>query len=541
MTGREKAARILVMLFFAALTVIGLAVSGDYGLPCDEPAEQVILQENMHEYAVRLFGEQSEAARWYAGRGIDRISRSIEKDHGQCAYYAFVPTLVRLLDEPHRLTTAWHVYTWLWFMAGCWALYAFGRETGLSRPVSCLGSLLLYLCPRFFAEGHYNNKDVVLLSLVLCTLWLGARFLKRPGFLRGALLSLAGAMAANTKIVGAFPWAVMGVCAVALVTSTRRWNGRMAAVALSTVALFLGFYGFLTPACWSGVGEYMRYLLENMSGFTRWTGVVIFRGQAVDQAVQPLPRYYLIWMMLVTLPLCVVPLAAVGQLSALARAVRQKARALSDPLTLALTAASLSWFVPLFYAALTRPVVYNGWRHFYFTYAGVAALGAHGISACIRLARRYGGDCGIQYVFLAGLVLFYGWTASDIARNHPYQYAYYNRLGHEGAEESMELDYWDVSTVNAMRALLSAQRNEDLPLVLGAQDDMSWFGVSHGYAVLTPEEKERLSIRETEDAPYLFANTTYARIYGTEPPRGYHALVTLESYGLTLCTVYEKN
>lgn len=120
------------------------------------------------------------------------------------------------------MTTLWHAYTWLWFMLGVWAIYGFCRETGLSRPVSCAGALLLYLCPRFFAEGHYNNKDMVLLSLVLCTLWLGVRLLASPGFLRGLLFSLAGAMAANTKIAGAFAWGVMGLCAVVMLTARAR-------------------------------------------------------------------------------------------------------------------------------------------------------------------------------------------------------------------------------------------------------------------------------------------------------------------------------
>lgn len=144
--------------------------------------------------------------------------------------------------------------------------------------------------------------------------------------------------------------------------------------------------------------------------------------------VNPLPRYYLVWMMLVTLPLYVTPLAAVGQLSVLRRVWQQRAAALRDPVTLALTAASLCWFVPLLFAVLTRPLVYNGWRHFYFVYAGVVLLGARGLSACIGFLRRRTGEYGMHRRLCGGLCLFFAWTAGDIAKNHPYQYAYYNRL-----------------------------------------------------------------------------------------------------------------
>ena len=537
---KTKLARAAVLLFFAALLLVGLVTCADYGLPCDEPAEQVILQENMHEYACRLLGEDSEAAQWYRERNINRISESVEKDHGQSAYYAFAPVLAEYLEQPHELTQLWKGYTWMLFMLGCAAIYGFCREMQLNRFVSSIGVLLLYLCPRFFAEGHYNNKDMVLLSMVLCTLYLGLRFLKKPGFWRGALFSLAGALAANTKIVGALGWGLMGLAAIVLVSASRQWNRRMAGVAASTIALFFAFYALLTPASWGDPLGYLEYLLINASGFTRWTGVVVFRGMVFDHDVNPLPRYYLVWMMLATLPLYVVPLAAAGQLGALWRVWKQRTKALTDPVSLTNAAVSLCWFLPLLAAVIMRPLVYNGWRHFYFVYAGVVLLAAQGVQRCLDFLKKHGGDCGMPAVFLAGLLLFFGWTAKDIAANHPYQYGYYNLLGNRNAEVDMELDYWDVSTVNAMEQLVQADRNQELPLILGASDPMSWHGVYYGYNVLEPEVKAQIAITQEEQPPYLFYNTTYARIYGIELPEGYRELLTIESYGNTLCTVYEK-
>ena len=355
------------------------------------------------------------------------------------------------------------------------------------------------------------------------------------------LLSLFGALAANTKIVGIFGWGVMCLCAVALVTASRRWNLRMVLTALWTGTTFVLFYTALTPAMWSDPLGYIKHLLLNASGFTRWPGVVVFRGMVFDHSVNPLPRYYLPWMMMVTLPLYVPPLAAVGQVTLLLRAARQKARLLSDPTTLSLAAATLMWFVPLAAAMVMRPLVYNGWRHFYFVYAGVAVLAAHGLGACTRQARRFGGDYGMHRIFAAGLCLFFIWTGRDIARNHPYQYAYYNRLAHETAQTDMELDYWVVSTTNALRRLGECERDERLPLTVGTRDDMGWVGISRSYGVLDDDLRAAITVSYDADAPYLFYNTTYAQIYGVAPPEGYHELFTLRSYDLAICTVYEKD
>lgn len=161
----ERVKFAFVALFFAVLALVGLSAGADYGLPCDEPTEQIILQENMLEYALRLFGEDSAPAQWYLSRGITPISQSIERDHGQCAYYLAAALLPLQDAQPDRVMVLWHAYTWVWFMLGVAAVYGFCREAKLSRPVSCGGMLLLYLCPRFFAEGHYNSKDMVLLTL----------------------------------------------------------------------------------------------------------------------------------------------------------------------------------------------------------------------------------------------------------------------------------------------------------------------------------------------------------------------------------------
>ena len=141
--------------FFAVLALVGLSAGADYGLPCDEPTEQIILQENMLEYALRLFGEDSAPAQWYLSRGITPISQSIERDHGQCAYYPAAALLPLQEEAPDRVMVLWHAYTWLWFMLGVAAVYrllprgqtqppGFLRRHATSLPVSaffCRGAL----------------------------------------------------------------------------------------------------------------------------------------------------------------------------------------------------------------------------------------------------------------------------------------------------------------------------------------------------------------------------------------------------------------
>ncbi|MDD3334525.1 MAG: hypothetical protein PHI98_03300 [Eubacteriales bacterium] len=530
-----KRTKLVIALLFILLTGIGLLTADDYGVYCDQLSEQVILRENMKEYA--LLTRDNGAIAYYDALQVQPISESLEIDHGQCAYYPFVPILSMLEIDSSRLSELWHQYTWLLFMLGVGALYALLRELGLSRPLAMVGMLLLYLSPRFFAEGHYNNKDIVLLTLCLWIFLLGLRLMKKPTALQGIAFSLAGAMAANTKIVGIAVWGLFSLSAVGLLTAERSWNKKTVNAALATFFSFAAFYTLLTPAMWKNPIEYFSYLLTNASGFTRWPGVVLFRGMVFEHKINPLPRYYLPYLMLTTVPLYFFPLCAIGQISLLKRCAKQKSKLLCDPISLCLLCATFLWVMFIGYVVLTRPLIYNGWRHFYFVYAGLVILAAWGLKSLWthlpgKSWKRAGATvCGICLVA----------TATAMAVNHPYQYVYYNPLVSKHAEEAMELDYWDVSTVNAVRQLLHADRDQSLPLVLGARDDMSWFGLHTGRAALTPEEREQLSLVEDQNAPYLWVNTTYGFIYGVEPPEGYHPLFTLTGYGNALCTVYEKD
>ncbi|MCL1855596.1 MAG: glycosyltransferase family 39 protein, partial [Clostridia bacterium] len=468
----RRSGRMFVLAFFSVLFLAGLLVSGDYGLPCDEPAEQAILRENLKEYALQIGGPESEASRYYDGLNVRRISESIEKDHGQCAYYLAAPIL-QVPDGTLR-TVLWHGYTWLWFMAGVIAAYGFGREMGMDRLSACAAALLLYLSPRFFAEGHYNNKDIVLLSLVLLSLWMGLRLLKKQTLLRGILFSLAGAMAANTKVVGMLPWALTALSVVILISARKAWTGRRLAVAMGTAAAFLAGYGLLTPALWPDPAAFFAHAIQNASGFSRWTGVVVFRGMVFDHPVNPLPRYYLPYMILVTLPLYTLPLAALGQGVAVLRVGRQGKSALLDEKTLALLVLSLSWMIPLGFVMAARPLVYNGWRHFYFLFAGLALLAGYGLQILVKAAgqkKKAPWARWAAYVLLCGCFVS---TAVQLIVNHPFQYGYYNILRQGMAATQMELDYWDVSTVNAMKLLCEAGRDERQPLRLGSRDEMSF-------------------------------------------------------------------
>ena len=532
----------LVALFFITLTVLGLLTSADYGQPWDEPWEQDILRLNGNQYAQYL-GIQSRMALTSSMPGPESglIADSVERDHGQSAYYPLLWLVAATNLTPMTRMVIWHGYTWLLWMGGAAALWLICRRLGLSRLLSCGATLLLALTPRMFAEGHYNNKDIVLLALVLVTLWLGLRLMQRPTVCRALLFSLAGAAATNTKIIGLPVWGLCALFVLARQLVGRQMNRRAWLAAVVALVSFGAFYALLTPAMWAKPLDYLRYVVASAMDFTRWQNYVLFRGTVFHLKQTPLPRYYLPYMILVTTPLWIVALLALGQICALKRICAKHAHPWRDDTAMALLLCTLLWLVPLAYAVLGRPTVYNGWRHFYFLYAPMLVLAAYGLR-CAAYKLRACKSPWPKRAGAAALALCMGFTGTQMALSHPNEFTYYNALVQgKNLPEYLELDYWNVSTLQTLRALL-----EHLPQgqvsKIAASDYWSQNGLEAAVALLPEGERARLRVLPacSIGVDYLLANRTYAVLGYWQAGAYWTPLVQTQSFGQPICTVYQR-
>ena len=271
--GGSDFSRRAVAIFFAVLLIAGMIAGLDYGKTTDEGTEYAILESNAAEYACRLLGENSSIAQRLTD-GAVRISESIERDHGVSAYYPFYPISVILNRiSPRALSLGWHAYTFLWFIAGCAALYGIARALlGASRKFSCAAVLM-------FASGHFNNKDMVLLSLFLIVIYFGVKWIGGSRMRDGIWMALFGAFAANTKILGAWCFGAMGVAYLISRIANRTLDKRAWKNGIAAIAVFFAGYALLTPAMWGDPIGYVRYVVQYAKEFTRLTAPMLFEGK----------------------------------------------------------------------------------------------------------------------------------------------------------------------------------------------------------------------------------------------------------------------
>ena len=554
-----------VALFFALLLLVGLLAGLTYSRSTDENSEAAIVRSNIAEYLLRIFGEDSSVYRAFGGKPI---SQSVEKDHGVAAYVPLYP-LLSLVSRVSRYwqMELWHGWTFLLFMLGVVSVYGVTREVFRGgRKAGCAAALLYYLTPRMFAEGHYNNKDMVLLSFVLLVLWLGARLILY-GRIRDALLfSLAGAYAANVKIIGAWFWGLTGLLFLFSRIACRRLDKKAWICGGVAVGAFALFYCLITPAIWSDPIGYITYLLKNARQFSRWNLFVLFEGKAVSvYGGEVPPWYYVPKLMAMPTPVFIQLLAGIGLFCWIRNAFSSRNSSEDRNERIFLLAPLLGSAVPLLIGMFSGMVVYNGWRHFFFAYSGTFLFAVYGM---LCMGRLLSGRLTLRRLGAAALAVYFCLQAALLAVNHPLQGSYFNPIAAPFVENNYETDYWFLSLGKAVsRLCTSRERNGERELTYTTNSLFSSIVEKSDRAL--PPSAARYT-RDFEKADYYIAFLSYEQLLdalpddvsrdftkgfyeanGIDPDRAvtekwnaggeFRELFTLTSYGIPIVTVYERN
>lgn len=530
-----KHAKAVVALFFLALLLTGLFTVSDYGSAWDDLGEMRILRMALKEYDALLPWDTA-LGRALDDMGIERMSESVERDHGICLYYPLFWAVGNASLSLQSLTFIWRCHTWLLFMLGLAALYAVARRMGLSRVFACLGVLIVALSPRFFAEGHYNNKDIPLMAITLVVLWQSARLMEKPSYARAVGFGLAAGLCAGTRIIGGAYCLLFGIMIVCYLCANHRMNRHVIGVGVCTVGLSLAFYVLFTPCLLADPLGFVRYLLTNAVGFSRWHGKLLWFGRIISCAETKPPRIYLPVMIALSTPLWALALLGASVPMAIRRIKRAGRECLADAQGLLLLTAQLGWIVPLIGLVVLRALVYNGWRHVYFLYGPMALCMAWALQGLyVHFQKR-----GKKALFALCTAFCFLFSAVGIAVNHPYQYAYWNALvPTQNRAERFDLDWWNLSGVDVLQALLAQTEGQ---VVIRASDLNSRSGLIMSSTLL---DSERLIVDTSvengtsENPPdYLFSNLSYACTAGFEPDACMEPVVTISSYGAPVTVIY---
>ena len=549
----NRSHRWIVVILFLIMTAAGLFVTPDYGMPWDELTEIRTLGTNVREYIGLVRGADAKPAASSTGIEFPDVSKNVDIDHGQSVYYLFSPALFLQYGEggARTLMLLWHGYTFLMFMAGVVAIYCIASYLAKNWRYGLVASLLLYLSPRFFAESHYNNKDIMTMAMILICLWFAIRFIEKKSVGSTLLFALFGAFAANMRISGFAFFGLCGLLYLVTLTIKREWNPKALLLGLLAIFAFCAFYVALTPGLWNDPLKFISYVFSRSSNFSDWPGYVFYMGHAQ----RPVPWHYIPVMIAITTPLLIVILLLVGNVAAIASSFRHKAKELftSEHKYYLMMLVFVWAFIG--FAMITRPILYDSWRHFYFLYGLLILLAVYGLHSIVSLLK---GRCKWVAVGAVGAQLLA--MLAIVILSHPFQFVYFNVLAGSNPGEQYDLDYWNVSQAKTLMDLIDTVDSGE-QISVTAADWYTGDGLEKAYKILPESYQKRMRLifvgyyTIARGADYLMINPRGMQICSdkTMEPRqqwilaygldvylsGLNKIVSQRAFGSEFMTVYQ--
>lgn len=437
----------VVILLGLAYLAVGLLTVDQYGISYDEEAQRY--NNGVYNY-------------WYA-TGIDKsqIVNGNEKYHGP----AFELTLVLIekglkIEDPRQVYLMRHSVNFLVFFCSVVVMFFLGRNVFGNDKWGLFTALLYALTPRFFAEAHYNSKDIICLSFMVISLYTLIRFAKKPNLKWALLHSLAMGYMIDIRLATIFMIVVTLVFVIYNYWLTDKRTVPLYQLLLILSAYLIFQFGAITafwPILWEGPFLHLkRAFIEVMhledNSFSYYGGLVKYWGQAFEQ--QELPWHYIPGWMLISIPLPFILLAlaaitfGITKLFSFTRETHQRHK-----FDFLFIACFLGMLVVLI---IKKPGVYDGWRHVYFLYGPFVLVAVKGAFIIYRRLKNWLNPKRMKVATVVFLAVIFAEPAINIIRYHPYQFVYFNTFAttvFSPVEESFEMDYWGLGYRQALAYL----------------------------------------------------------------------------------------
>jgi hypothetical protein len=510
----------VALVMFAVMFVIGACVFRDYGYATDDGAQHFKSLVAAKRISA-AFGSVPDQL-----RKLPDIDRYDEKYYGTAIQ--MVPTFVEIafgLDASREILLVRHFWTFLVYFASLVCFYLLCRRLFPSRLYALVGTLMVFLYPRFFAQSFYNIKDIVFCALLMMAIYACVVFLQEGRNTRHAIAAgFLTALAANSRFAALALFAgtlfLMAVEDAGPVGTGRRPLKPYLAFALAFVASFI----VLTPASWSNPLAFPFQYVTHFVGFDGWNGSMLFEGQLFKK--DAMPRLYVPTWYAISVPLAYIAFFLLGSFALVKEAVSDRAPG-GAPRNLILCFLAALFFVPVAATILHRGLLYIEWRHLYFTFPLFVILSLAGLRFAIERAPK-----PIPAIALAAISLSLLSQALWIARNHPYEYAYLNVVGRPFGDR-FDRDYWGLCQKQLLTWL--AEHAGQAPI------KVAYVAGQPGAHLIFPEDfQKRFSIVDMDSADFVV--TAYQRIAGNDyHVDGFEEIHSIQVDGYKIGAVYKAS
>jgi hypothetical protein len=444
-------ADLFALATLVALSIVAVFTFRDYGLGWDDYAHSHY-GELLYAYYASGFTDTrafSFSNLFYYGGGFDLAASILDR---------FTTTD---LFESRRLMGA------IVGILGLVVVWRLARRVG--GPVAGAAAVVfLAITPVYYGHMFINAKDIPFAVAMIFLLYTFVRAFDeypRPKPMTIVLFGVALGLLIGTRVIGGIAILFAGTGLLVYLIAEARTLGMRASV--SRAATLVGRLALALPLAYVVMAIVWPWAVQSplnpfkaiayYSNFWEKPWRELYDGMQI--LIPQMPRTYLPKLCLLKIPEIVGGLA----IASIAGSIVMIVRGLGTPAKRAalalLVAAAL---LPILITVITRPVLYNGVRHFLFVMPPIAVLAGVAVAYILEKIRAYSRPAALAGA--AALSLAAGVTVVDMVRIHPYQYALFNQAagGVRGAADRYMLDYWALGFKEASETLLEKIKEQKL-------------------------------------------------------------------------------
>ena len=470
-----KNKKIITFVFFAFILLLGFSIIPKVSCDFDEEIEKMILLGNIKDYS-ELLGID-EVTNMISSQNIVSISESIEKDHGVAIFYILTPFVLMRSQIPHLMNTIWHVYIFIIFFVSAIYMFKLIKELYDNEKYKFFPYLItsLYVfSPRIFIDSMHNNKDIVMMSLLVVAFYYLVKLIKNDDYKDLIILSILCGFISNIKVIGLFFSAIIGFGYILYMLIQKKFTLNSFNKVLWAMIIIVFVFLIITPAIWGNgtfdIVGYVKYCLDNGVNF-RNKIEVLFEGTRYIHPENPLPWYYLPKMMMITLPI-IISVLFISSIIFINVDVISNLKKIKYFQIIVITALII-FFVPFLICVLKSPNIYNGWRHFYFLYGLILICCSYSLYKIKKIPK-------LNIVISAIVIITVLFNVISLIKNDVANASYYNVLAGTGdLSQKYELDYYNVTTYDAIQSFIDSDDS------ISNSDKIYLVGFDFNYRILT--------------------------------------------------------
>jgi len=499
---------IIAYLGIIILFIINYFIVTDYGISIDEESTRFhgIVSLN---YILNIFNITDT---FLLTEKIPDLQSYEYKQYGVIfeIFLIFITEFILDIKEFSNIFFVRHFLTHSFFIFSVVCFYYLANNFLSNKFFSLLSSAILYTTPRIFGESFYNSKDIIFLSFFIFAIHFIIKFLDKEDFKNAIVASLFIAMLVNIRVIGFYLSLIVIFFLFNDLISKKKLNVKKIKILLVFFFSNILFIYILWPYLWESP---FTNFLDAVASFSKygWGGSILYLGDF--HSARYLPWHYLFVWILATLSPYLIFIIILSYLYNLSKYSKNLLDLTSSNLEINVWKNNddkkqffifIISIIPIFLYFILDPIVYNGWRHFYFLLPCFILISVDFYKYFINKIKRVIFK-KILYIAILSIPIL---NLYNLVKLHPFQYIYFNKLFETRANDLFEIDFWGVANTYTLKKVLNSTQNdyEVFKIATGSFTDLSL-----SKNMLSDDFKNKLELvgQDYKRAEFIFSNNNF--------------------------------